>query len=80
MFFFIKLKFICILSIRHVQRTNAEHEQIFQIMTQFPQFMALDPRPELLRQIIEIAHLEICEENRQPGFIFSSSSYFNIIK
>ena len=53
---------------RHVQRTNAEHEQMFQIMTQFHQFMALDPRPGLLRQAIEVAHLEICEDIRQPGF------------
>jgi hypothetical protein len=45
-------------------------------MTQFPQFMALDPRPDLLRQAIETAHLEICEENRQPGFI---SNYFLLI-
>ncbi len=55
--------------IRHVQRTSAEHEQIFQIMTQFPEFMALDPKPDLLRQAIEVAHLEICEESRQPGLI-----------
>jgi len=40
-------------------------------MTQFPEFMALDQRPEILRQAIETAHLEICEENRQPGFIIS---------
>jgi len=40
-------------------------------MTQFPQFMAIDQRPDLLRQAIELAHLEICEESRQPGFILS---------
>lgn len=62
----------------HVQRTRTEHDQIFQIMTQFPQFMALDPRADLLRQAIEIAHLEICEENRQP--VLPSNGYFFILK
>jgi hypothetical protein len=41
-------------------------------MTQFPQFMALDPKPDLLRQAIEAAHLEMCEDNRQPGLILHS--------
>jgi hypothetical protein len=45
-------------------------------MTQFPQFMAIDQRPNLLRQAIELAHLEICEENRQPGYIFSSRFFY----
>ena len=38
-------------------------------MTQFPQFMALDSRSDILRQVVELAHLETCEENRQPGSI-----------
>lgn len=40
---------------------------MFHIMSQFSQFMALDPRPGLLRQAIEIAHLEFCDDVRQPG-------------
>ena len=52
---------------RQIQRTNAENDQIFQIMAQFPEFMALDPRAEILREAIELAHLEICHEEKQPG-------------
>ncbi len=55
--------------LRHVQRTDAENDQIFQIMTQFSDFMILDQRPGMLRQAIQLAHLEICEENHQPGYI-----------
>ncbi|CAF3321784.1 unnamed protein product [Rotaria socialis] len=62
----------------HIQRTNAEHEQIFQIMTQFPQFMAIDQRPKLLRQAIEIAHFEICDDIRQP--VLPSNGFFLILK
>ncbi|CAF0858697.1 unnamed protein product [Rotaria sordida] len=62
----------------HIQRTNTEHEQIFQIMTQFPQFLALDQRSNLLRQAIEIAHLEICEDKRQP--VIPSNGFFLILK
>jgi hypothetical protein len=40
-------------------------------MTQFPQFMGLDQRSDILRQAIEIAHLETCEETGQPGFIYT---------
>jgi hypothetical protein len=36
-------------------------------MTQFPDFMILDQRPAMLRKAIELAHLELCEENHQPG-------------
>jgi hypothetical protein len=49
-------------------------------MTQFPQFMALDQRSEILRQAIEIAHLETCEENGQPGFIFTLSLLFALFE
>ncbi|CAF3902101.1 unnamed protein product [Rotaria sp. Silwood2] len=62
----------------HIQRTNVEHEQIFQLMTQFPQFLALDQRSNLLRQTIEVAHLEICEDNRQP--VLPSNGFFLILK
>ncbi|CAF4857376.1 unnamed protein product [Rotaria sp. Silwood1] len=62
----------------HIQRTNAEHEHIFQIMTQFPQFLALDQRSNLLRQAIEIAHLELCEDHRQP--VLPSNGFFLILK
>lgn len=55
--------------LRHVHRTNTEHEQIFQIMTQFPEFMALDQRPDLLKQAIETAYLEISDDIRQPGLL-----------
>ena len=66
-----------IASCRHVQRTSAEHDEIFQILKQFPRFMSLDNRTDLLRQVVEVAHLEICDENKQPGeyssILFSSS-------
>ncbi len=45
-------------------------------MTKIPQFMALDHRSGVLRQAIEIIHLEICEENRQPGFSLSLLRFF----
>ncbi|CAF0954931.1 unnamed protein product [Adineta steineri] len=62
----------------HIQRTNAENDEIFQIMSQFPEFMALDQRPEILREAIELAHLDLCEENQQP--VLPSNGYFFILK
>ncbi|CAF1496626.1 unnamed protein product [Adineta ricciae] len=61
-----------------IQRTNAENDQIFQIMAQFPEFMALDPRAEILREAIELAHLEICHEDKQP--VLPTNGYFFILK
>ncbi|CAF0735528.1 unnamed protein product [Adineta ricciae] len=61
-----------------IQRTNAENDQIFQIMSQFPEFMALDPRAEILREAIELAHLEICYEANQP--VLPTNGYFFILK
>ena len=55
---------------RHVQRSLAEHQEIFEILQKFPDFMSLDPRKELLRQIAEITHLEICDEIKQPGLSY----------
>lgn len=70
--------FICLLLhlIRHVQRTSTEHDEIFRILKQFPQFMALDHRLDVLRQLVEVAHLELCEEVKQPGFFDHQLSYF----
>ncbi|UJR26950.1 hypothetical protein I4U23_008258 [Adineta vaga] len=62
----------------HVHRTNAENDQIFEIMTQFAEFRALDQRAEILREAIELAHLEICEEDKQP--ILPTNGYFFILK
>ncbi|CAF4294907.1 unnamed protein product, partial [Adineta steineri] len=47
-------------------------------MSQFPEFMALDQRPEILREAIELAHLDLCEENQQP--VLPSNGYFFILK
>ena len=64
------------ISFRHIQRTSAEHDKVFQIMSKFSDFMALDHRSDLLRRAIESAHLEMCEDNRQPSL--SSQDFFLI--
>ena len=51
-----------------MQRSSAEHEQVFQILNRFPAFKEIDPRTDLLRQVVELAHLDQAEDNRQPGF------------
>ena len=54
-----------------MQRSSAEHEQVFQILNRFPAFKKIDQRTDLLRQLVELAHLDQAEDNRQPGLTLS---------
>ncbi|CAF0878140.1 unnamed protein product [Didymodactylos carnosus] len=61
----------------HVQRTAAEHNEVFQILSQFEQFMSLD-QPDILKHAVQIAHIEVCSESKQP--VLGSTGFYLILK